>query len=426
MQPSGSVGRRSAAGATAALLALALAGTTAAAVSQDVPGSRASSAHAQPLIDLPTQSVRSFSPNGDHRLDQARTAFVLDDAARVRVTVRSEAGLVRGPVRLGRLSPGRHAWTWNGRDNSGDVTPDGSYRVRLRAVAATRSDSVTAVVRVDTERPRGRLLTTRPTAYPEATAVDDHVQLVWLQDGWNAWDEEMSLEEDLLARTQLEIRTPAGAVVWRRTHRDRYTPAFDWYAEGAGGRALKPGKYVAHVLVSDAAGNRRRASQDLRVSHAQLVEEVWSVTMTAARAGRYSPYFSVGCNSCIESADPVASDRFPEGLSFRAAPESWQWGTAAYFASDVPFAEAPVDTYRVTATGGPTTPGSGDQGSLDGTPVGPGDATVTIPWRPVHLVRRDFLPSQALPVTWSFLTARENSYDVATFAIDYRHYVPAA
>ena len=111
-------------------------------------------------------------------------------------------------------------------------------------------------------------------------------------------------------------------------------------------------------------------------------------------------------------------------MSFRAAPESWQWGTAAYFASNVPFVQAPVDTYRVTATGGPTEPGASDRGRLNGTVIGPGDGAVTTPWRPVDLTSTPFLPARDLPAIWDFQTSRENSYDVATFTLTYRHYVP--
>ena len=94
--------------------------------------------------------------------------------------MRNDDGLVRGQVRLGRLSEGRHVWKWDGRDNDGAVVADGSYRVRLKAVTATRTQKAMAYAHVDTVRPRGHLLTTRPTAYPKASVVDDHVLLVWV------------------------------------------------------------------------------------------------------------------------------------------------------------------------------------------------------------------------------------------------------
>ena len=43
---------------------------------------------------------------------------------------------------------------------------------------------------VDTVRPRGQLVSSRPTVYPQATVVDDHTRLAWVVNGWNPWEEE--------------------------------------------------------------------------------------------------------------------------------------------------------------------------------------------------------------------------------------------
>jgi hypothetical protein len=417
--------RRAAAAAVASTLAVGMAGLAVTEPASDLrpAASTRRAAAAQPLIEV-DRYVVDFSPNGDHRLDRARIGFTLNRAARVSIAVRNDDGLVRGPVRLGRLPKGRHVWKWTGRTDDGTVAADGIYRVRLKATTSTRTEKAKVYAHVDTVRPQGRLLTTRPTAYPKASMVDDHVQLVWLLDRWNPWDEEFFPEEDQLSRARMEIRTRAGDLVWRRTVRDEYTPTFDWYAQRDGGRALRAGRYVARVMVSDAAGNRRRDSQDLAVSHAQLAEAVWTATVAAARAGRYTPYFG-GCNGCGDSCSPVASDRFPDGLSFRPCADPFSWGTVGYFGSDVPFPEAPVDSYRVTATGGPTTPGSSDQGRLSGTTIGPGDSSATTPWTAVDLTGQPFLPALDRPVTWSFATSPPNSYDVASFTVEYKHYVPA-
>ena len=181
------------------------------------------------------------------------------------------------------------------------------------------------------------------------------------------------------------------------------------------------------MTVTDGAGNRRHAETDLRVSHAQLVEEVWTSTMAAAKAG-WSDYYAgdPGCLGCYDTCLPVASERFPDGLSFRpcANPFMAGWAQGAHLGIDVPFAAAPVDHFRVTASGGPTTPGSGDVGYLDGITVGPGDASATTPWSAVDLVSEPFLPDRNRPAYWSFRTDASTSYDVATFSVDYRHYVP--
>jgi hypothetical protein len=58
--------------------------------------------------------------------------------------------------------------------------------------------------------------------------------------------------------------------------------------------------------------------------------------------------------------------------------------------------------------------------------VGPGDATAWTPFTPVELDTTPYLPLQARPATWRFHTHAGNSYDVATFTVEYRRYVPVA
>lgn len=49
---------------------------------------------------------------------------------------------VRGRVKLGTLSPGRHYWTWTGHENGGVPAADGRYHV---FVEATFEDGYTGV-----------------------------------------------------------------------------------------------------------------------------------------------------------------------------------------------------------------------------------------------------------------------------------------
>ena len=63
---------------------------------------------------------------------------------------------------------------------------------------------------------------------------------------------------------------------------------------------------------------------------------------------------------------------------------------------------------------------------LDGVTLGPGDATATTPWTKVDLTHYAYLPDAEQPVRWGFSTTDGNDYDVATFTVEYRHYVPAS
>ena len=85
---------------------------------------------------------------------------------------------------------------------------------------------------------------------------------------------------------------------------------------------------------------------------------------------------------------------------------------------------APVDAFRVTATGGPTTPGDSDIAHFDGLVLGPGDAAATTPWQAVDLDSYPYLPEAERPITWAVSTSEENDYDVASFTVEYRYYAP--
>ena len=207
--------------------------------------------------------------------------------------------------------------------------------------------------------------------------MNDHTRLARVVNGWSRSEEELFPEDEETLRVQVEIGTPRQDVVWRRTIHNAYTPSFDCYAR-RDGRALPAGRYLARVTITDEAGNRRRAGQDLMVSDAQLTEETWTTTLPAGQTGHYDPYFG-GCNGCGETCSPVASRALRGRARFRPCPSTVGWATIGHFGSDVPFPEAPVDSYRVTATGGPTTPGGTDGGRLAATPTDPGDASTTTP-----------------------------------------------
>lgn len=376
-----------------------------------------------PLIEVLTQYA-AFSPNDDGRQDTQRLRFSLRRAAAVRVTVRVRGeGVVRGPVRLGRLVRGDHSWRWDGRDDRGRVVADRFYVVRLTAVREARGESASSVVEVDTLLERGTVRTTRPIVFPRATTVSDLVQLVYLQPGWDPWEEEFFL--DGIPRATLEVKAPSGQVVRRRTAHGQVRPVFAWYGRDNDGGAVPPGEYTARVTVNDDAGNLSSHRRTVTVSQEDLVEQTWTETVAAADAGSYAPYFG-GCNGCPEYCGPVSSDRFPAGLSFRHPCENlpdYFHSAAKYFAAEVPVTLAPIDSYRILATGGPAEAGSEDTGELSGAQVGPGDGTFTTPWRGVDLTDHPYLTT-GQPAVWRFST-RQGSYDVASFTVEYRHYVPA-
>jgi hypothetical protein len=166
----------------------------------------------------------------------------------------------------------------------------------------------------------------------------------------------------------------------------------------------------------------------VEVSASHLAEQVLTKTIAAASAeSGYGPVYDPSCLGCGEVCGPVASDRFPGGLSFRRpCPGGFGYATVRYFGATPPVPPAPVDSFRVTASGGPTTPGDTDVASFGGQTMGPGDVTVTTSWYQVDLLHHPYLPDASKPVTWEVSTGGDNSYDVASFTVEYRYYAPVA
>lgn len=103
-----------------------------------------------PVCDCPSETARlRFRLREPKRLD----VTVADaDGERVRVL---ESG-VRHPV-------GRVRLRWDGRDDAGQVVPDGAYRVRVRLRDERRTIVIPVDVNVDTTAPRVRVLRVSPT-----------------------------------------------------------------------------------------------------------------------------------------------------------------------------------------------------------------------------------------------------------------------
>ena len=367
-----------------------------------------------------------LSPDGDGVADSARIPYRLDKGAGVRIRVYAGSGDVVRQVLRPHQEAGDHAWRWDARDAAGSVVTDGSYRIEIRVTRGSRvrSDYVNAIVDVDGDH--GRLLTSRPTVYPMAEAVDDTLLLTYLREGWNPTEDAFPGEDNGFAgRIPLRLRarlvSSRGTVVWQAARRlAGMSSRITWDGRTTAGKAVAAGRYDARVKVTDAAGNATAFVQEVRVSHRQLRAETLTVHLDPSATARTSGVSPPGCNGCGDYCSPVDSSRFPGGLSFATCWSNWSY---ARFGLPLPFAAAPADTYRVTVTGGPPVAGGAGTGRLDGIDMGPGDATVTTRWKAVDLGHHPYLPEQDLAATWEFSATPE--YDLASFTVEYRHYVEA-
>ncbi|HYI81157.1 MAG TPA: N,N-dimethylformamidase beta subunit family domain-containing protein [Thermoleophilaceae bacterium] len=105
-----------------------------------------------------------FSPNGDGVRDRVRVGFDLSETAEVSFSIIDMDGNDVRELVDDRELAGDKRWRfwWNGRDDNGDVVPDGIYRLRVvRRKEGRRLDSFKEVV-VDTTAPRVALRSAEP------------------------------------------------------------------------------------------------------------------------------------------------------------------------------------------------------------------------------------------------------------------------
>jgi flagellar hook assembly protein FlgD len=95
-----------------------------------------------------------FSPNFDGNFDQVTIFYTLSDDAQVTVEARNNLGQpVRGLLTTLKQPAGQHSLTWDGRDNGGNVVPDGVYTVFIQAAGVLQKSEGNVNVTVDNTPP---------------------------------------------------------------------------------------------------------------------------------------------------------------------------------------------------------------------------------------------------------------------------------
>ena len=117
-----------------------------------------------PLVLRFAASPNSLSPNGDGVRDETLVGFDLSEPAKVTFSVvDSEGQEVRTLVDDRQLKGDvKHRYYWNGRDDDGKRVPDGTYHLRVIRRDEGRVINSIKTIRVDTERPRVRIISARP------------------------------------------------------------------------------------------------------------------------------------------------------------------------------------------------------------------------------------------------------------------------
>jgi FlgD Ig-like domain len=117
-----------------------------------------------PLVIRFATKPAHFSPNGDGYRDTSRIGFDLSEPASVSfMVIDAEGTEVRQIVSDRRLAgDAKHRFSWDGRDDEGNLVPDGTYRMRVVRRDESRVIDSVKEITIDTVPPPVELLSAEP------------------------------------------------------------------------------------------------------------------------------------------------------------------------------------------------------------------------------------------------------------------------
>ncbi len=213
----------------------------------------------------------AISPNGDGVRDRATIGFTVSQTAGWRLEIRDAAGaLVRQFTGEGTVVE----VTWDGRDDGGEILPDGVYGLRADATsAAGEARPATASVRLDTEAPRVASVRLSPDPFsPNGDGSKDAATLTYVPGEGGAARVSVIADDDAVLRRLTGWKTVTAA-----SQRVR------WDGRVGSSSSLRPAaEGVATLLleVRDPAGNttslRRRVTVDRTLKLTSLSRKTFS------------------------------------------------------------------------------------------------------------------------------------------------------
>jgi FlgD Ig-like domain len=206
--------------------------------------------------------LKVFSPVCGCSTSTAPIGFRLRKADRVTVQIEDDREVVvRTLVARRPVSRGRFSVSWDGRDDGGQVLPEGSYKPRVHLVHAHKTIVLPNPIRIDTTPPSVRLVRPIP---PVISPDGDH-------------------RRDQV-RVRYRVDEPAHALLYVngvRRYRGRtqqLTGEARWTAR-SGGHGVPAGRYRISIAARDVAGNlsKRVALGVVHVRYVKLAEQVLRV-----------------------------------------------------------------------------------------------------------------------------------------------------
>ena len=186
-----------------------------------------------------TKVDRVFSPVCECARDVAVISFVLRRRGTVTVDMLASDGeRVRRLVRDREEQKGRVSYTWDGRNDLGEIVEEGVYRPRVELEERGRTIVLPNPIRVDTTAPRIRLLGVRPRVFsPDGDGRRDRITARYETN-------ELARAMMLVAgrrRVLSKFRSTEGQLVWFGR---------------VNGQPVRSGTYEIRLRAFDRAGNR--------------------------------------------------------------------------------------------------------------------------------------------------------------------------
>jgi hypothetical protein len=207
-----------------------------------------------PVLD--TAFPKLFSP----KLVEARIKFRLRREEEISLDIADENGkVVKHAVGSGVFGQGFHQFAWDGRDDSGRIVPDGTYRVQLTLEDENRTIEFPRTITVDSTPPTIDVALKHQVFSPDGDGRADHFDFVY-RFGEQAWG----------------ILYVDGKRVGR-TYRKKSAGRYPWYGKGK-----KPGEYSLALGAQDLAGNQTSTREfTVRLRYVELLRKRFT-----PRAGR--------------------------------------------------------------------------------------------------------------------------------------------
>ena len=201
------------------------------------PGSVAVDSSA-PSFGTPTSTPAVFSPAGGGTANLA-VAVTESDPDSWTLSIRNGEGTV---VRTATGSGAFTSFAWNGHNDAGAITPDGTYTwtVEQSDHATNTATSTAGSVGVDSSAPSFGTPTSTPATFSPATGATSSLAVAVTEPDPDSWT--------------LSIRNGAGTIVRTATGSGAFA-SYSWNGKDTGGAIVPDGTYTWTVDQSDHAGN---------------------------------------------------------------------------------------------------------------------------------------------------------------------------